>query len=276
MNKISQLPAEVYEVALKEIVKIQLGSDDYEVEFAAGSSKGDNYLGEIIRIHITSKIKNFNLILKIPPQNEARREQLRMPSFFHREILFYVDVMAMYKKFQEDKEINVEVEGFHEVPLCYKSLIEAPFEGIFLEDLKEKNFEIFPSKKTFTREHVLLVTKALAKMHAISFCIKDQHPQMIEKYSKIKDLFLDNFSNKTEITSSWVNAQIELATKTFEKLEESDFKRKSLGILKSDFFNQLAKTVDGKAAEPYAVICHGDVRMFLIFFKKINNYFNIF
>lgn len=192
-EKISQLPAKVYEIALKEIIEKTLGSDDYEVEYCAGSSKGDNYLGEIIRIKIKSKVRNFNLILKIPPQNESRRKQHHMPLLFHREILFYDDVMTMYNKFQEDNGINVEVERFHEVPMYFKFLVEAPFEGIFLEDLKEKRFEVFPRKKTFTREHVLLVVKALAEKHAISLCIKDQQPQLIEKFRKLSDLFVANY-----------------------------------------------------------------------------------
>lgn len=260
-DKILKLPAEVYESDLKEIIQRTLKCDDYEILYSAGCSKGDNYLGELIRIQVKAKDKNLNLILKIPAQNEARREQLRMPSLFHREIKFYDEVMPMYKKFQEEKGINVEAETFHEVPFCYKTLLKAPFEAIFLEDLKEKNFAVFPRKKTVTREHMNLVVKALAKKHAISFCLKDQKPEFIENYKNMNDLFLDNFSNKSEITYLWVSTQVELATKTFKKLDESDFKTKVLEILKNDFFDQLAKTVDGKAAEPYAVICHGDVSL---------------
>lgn len=256
----SKLPSKVYENLLKEIVREKIGNENYEVDYEAGSSKGDNYLGELIRIKIKSKFKNFNLILKLPPQNEARREQLHMSLFFQREILFYDEVMSIYKKFQEDRGINIKIEGFYEVPLSYKWITEAPNEGIFLEDLKEKSFKIYPRKETFTLEHVILVVKALAKKHAISLCIKDQAPELIAKFKDLKDLFVNNYNNKNEITYLWVSAQVELAIKSFEKLDESDFKTKVLTLLKNDFFREMSETVNGKAAEPYSVICHGDVR----------------
>lgn len=208
-----KLPAEVYETALKVIVKEYLNIENFEVICSAGSSKGDNFLGEIIRIEVKSREKHFCVILKIPTQNFARREKLHMEELFQREIQFYDEVFKMYNGLQKKKGINIEIEGLHEIPFCFKLLTKAPLEGIFLEDLKQKGFKIFPSKQGFTKDHVILVVKALAKKHALSLCLKNQQPLEFNKYRSLNDLFVDIYKNKANITYSWVSAQIRLAKK---------------------------------------------------------------
>lgn len=56
MNKYF-LPSEVHQNVLNEIIskKLITFDKDYAIEFSEGSSKGDNYMGEIHRIQLKNK-----------------------------------------------------------------------------------------------------------------------------------------------------------------------------------------------------------------------------
>lgn len=257
--EILQLTNEIYKNSIQEIIENNLKITDYEIECTAGSAKGDNFLGVVYRIRVISKKENFTLILKIPPLSAARRDQCNSRGIFLNEIEFYEKVCEIYRNFQVEKGIKIESEGFFEFPHCYKSINVEPYEALFLEDLKAKNFELADRKKSFTKDHVLLVLNALAKMHALSFSLKDQKPELIEKYFTMEDIFSKSYSDKNSVTYSWIRTQIDMALEMIEKLEESDFKNRVLGVLKGDFFEQFDRSVDGRAAEPYGVLCHGDV-----------------
>jgi hypothetical protein len=170
-----ELPTELNRQALKEIIENNLPCkfEECEIDISQGSAKGDNYMGVLLRIDVKRNgKKELTVIVKLPPQNEARREQFFVVPVFQRESMFYDDFYPMIKKFQQEKGINVEVDGFHEIPKCYKTITEDRSEAIFMEDLKGKGLEMFDRFKEVNIEHVALVMKVLGKFHAISFALK--------------------------------------------------------------------------------------------------------
>lgn len=170
-----QLPTELNRQALKELVENNLPCkfEECETEISQASSKGDNYLGILYRIDVSRNgKKELTVVVKLPPQNEARREQFFIVPVFQRESMFYDEFYPMIKKFQEQKGINVEQEGFHEVPKCFKTVTVERSEAIFMEDLKGRGFEMFDRFKEVRIDHVSMVMKVLGKFHAISFAIK--------------------------------------------------------------------------------------------------------
>lgn len=261
-----QLPSKIYETALDEVIRNSFNIDEYEFECSEGSNKGDNFLGVIYRVSVKAKSKKFNLIVKLPPQN-ARREHCNSRFLFLRESEFYENVCAIYRAFQLAKGVKIETEGFFEVPYCYKSMTDEPYEALFLEDLSEKGFGVANRKESFSKEQVILVIKTLAKMHALFYSIKDQQRENVEKYFALSDAFSKSFSGKNSISNAWLRTQINLALTLVEKQEESDFKRRVLSVLNRDYFEQFDELVNGQSAEPFAVLCHGDVRNFQYYFK---------
>lgn len=261
-----QLPSKIYETALDEVIRSSFNIDEYEFECSEGSNKGDNFLGVIYRVSVKAKSKKFNLIVKLPPQN-ARREHCNSRFLFLRESEFYENVCAIYRAFQLAKGVKIETEGFFEVPYCYKSMTVEPYEALFLEDLSEKGFGVANRKESFSKEQVILVIKTLAKMHALFYSIKDQQRENVEKYFALSDAFSKSFSGKNSISNAWLRTQINLALALVEKQEESDFKRRVLSVLNRDYFEQFNELVNGQSAEPFAVLCHGDVRNLQYYFK---------
>lgn len=108
-----------------------------------------------------------------------------------------------------------------------------------------------------TFEHVTLVMKTLGKFHAISFAMKEQQPEKFKMLtSELSDILIrENDQNMCEFLNFLPAAVIAAITDPAdihikEKIEIL-YKRKQMEIA--------AECVNGKTAEPYTVICHGDL-----------------
>jgi Ecdysteroid kinase-like family len=259
----SSLPSETFEIALKEIVTKKLGDiNKFTIVCSAGSGKGDNYLGIVCRIQVKNKSDGkvqMSLVLKSAPQNADRRDQFYIHEVYGREINFYTEIYPLYEKFQREKGIDVEADGFRHVAKCYQAFGEEPFEGIIFEDLKFNGFEMFDRHKKLTREHVILTMKALAKMHAVGYAIKDQKPELIEKYKTMPDLLIKICADENSSIRIWIETQAKLAATVLDKCQNEEIKKRIKKILDTDFIAQFEEVIDGRLAEPYANICHGDV-----------------
>ena len=258
------LPHKVYEEALKEIIKNNLNKsfEDYQIIYSSGSAKGDGYIGVICRIQVVDKETNeykLNLILKLPPDSPARRQELSIDKFFAQESNFYDNIYPMYKKFQEDKGIDIERDGFHHVPFCFKTITQAPHEGLFFEDLKACGFEMFDRLKEVTKEHVYLVMKSLAKMHALFYSIKDQCPELVEAYIGLKDPFNMLCEKENSPFNPWFDNLKEQTLEVVNKSENKDMVKRINSLLTKQFGELLNICFDREKTEPYATLCHGDV-----------------
>lgn len=262
----SELPNEIYEKALQEIISTQLKDcKNYEIKCGAGSKKGDNMLGIIYRISVNCKSDsnlNLNLILKTSPQNIARREQYLTHEIFGKESQFYREIYPMFKEFQVGKGIDVESgEGFNHVATWYKSLDEEPFEGQFFDDLSKSGYVMHDRFKDLSKAHVILVMKALAKMHATFFCIKDQQPELIEEYTKMEDFLIKIFKVENSSNLVWLLEQKLQAMAALKNCTNQDLIDRVHKVMKADSIQQFEESLSGLDAEPFAVLCHGDVRI---------------
>lgn len=268
------LPKKCYQEVLNEVIKKKLikSSNDFDIICSPGSSKGDNYLGIVYRIQVMDKGTNnvrLTLIVKLPPENETRRNELLTNEFFVREAVYYNEIYPIYKSFQESKGINVELEGFNHVPLCYKAISENTKEGLFFEDLKVKGFEMFDRLKDVTKEHVILVMKTLAKFHATFYALKDQKPELIRSYFDLPELFIVMSERGSSVIVYFEHVK-QQTLDVVNKSSNSLMVEKVKEFLKEDLLVLLKKTFDPENFEPYGCICHGDVSLK---FKKILNYF---
>jgi hypothetical protein len=181
-----------------------------------------------------------------------------------REIKFYDEVLPLYTNFQREKGIDIENEGFYEVAKCLKTMSEEPHEGMFFEDLKTQDFDMYDRFKELTAEHVNLVMKALGKFHAIFFALKDQRPQSVEFSHELNDLMLYFVEMGKPLLDSWYQPQLRQVFKALKSCKNEKMKQRAEDILNAKLFDILKETVTSEAAEPYAAICHGDVSCKLI------------
>ena len=163
----------------------------------------------------------------------------------------------MSQKFQADKGIGA-VDGFYHVAQCYKSLIDEPYEGLMLEDLKVTGFEMFDRLKEVTADHVNLMMKALGKFHAISFAIKDQKPELIEHFKDMSVIFFQRDDKWEDTIINYYENLKKQALVVLDNCENQDLVQRARKILHENFFKVSMGCLNGREADPYAVICHGD------------------
>lgn len=105
VSDLSDLPAEVIRTALKETVEEKLKSKKYKISVSSASTAGENnFVGIVYRVSFCKEDNNENeknppskLILKVAPQNEARRAQFFSHACFMREIYMYDEVKIKLK-----------------------------------------------------------------------------------------------------------------------------------------------------------------------------------
>jgi len=158
------------------------------------------------------------------------------------------------RKFQIDKKIS---EMFLEYPECYLTCVDESDEAIFLEDLKPKDYHLFDRFAEMDIDHVSLVMKTYAKLHAVSFALKDQKHQSFTKIQQMPDWFeqrKDNAKLRMYFES--------LKTPTLQALDRQNDKSYLATLSKyfeqKEFYDLLLPLLNGKNCEPFAVVCHGD------------------
>lgn len=235
------------------------GFSDYKFEVKSGSNHGDNFLGVMIAvkvIEINPKIHSneLHLICKTPPANQFRRKFFKTDIVFERELFMYSKVLPAFHRFQEERGLN-EIDQFRSHPKVYAC--EADIENdtyiLIMEDLRWKNYEMWPKEAVVPLANQLLVMRELGKFHAISFAMKDQRPN---EFEMLKPPTNDPFSQLVlhGKLSSFSNKSIARAVNALNK---SEHKR-----LMSDFGRRFVETVDnllqGPISKEFGVINHGD------------------
>lgn len=178
-----------------------------------------------------------------------------------------LQVLSFFYNFQLSKGVIPSECGLNEHPRCYASISEELSESLFFEDLKARNFDVINIREeALTFDHVSLAMKALGKLHALSFALKDQQP---DKFKELANLVSEKY---------WTELQKELKNHVLEMFDRftGSLKRENrfdlLGRFNkycgNDYYAKLNKLVSGDFAESYAVICHGDLTTYNSMFRK--------
>lgn len=177
-------------------------------------------------------------------------------------------MLPSLKEFQQSNGIQIETDGFHEYPKCYRTFDSEPNECLLLEDLKFAGFTMIDyQKEAITVDHVKLVMQALGKLHAISFALKDQKNNLInEVKSNVHELFF--IKRQTPVRDFFGFLQ----NKAVEAISgDQQIMKRVENLFKKHFHDLAADCLVGESAEPYAVICQGDSWSNNILFKSDEN-----
>lgn len=88
----TEIASDLIKSVLTEYLESRLGTSDFEMKIDPGSRKGENFIGVIYRITYWRKFQpnvKSQLIVKVSPQNQARREQFFSRPSFLREMYLY-------------------------------------------------------------------------------------------------------------------------------------------------------------------------------------------
>jgi hypothetical protein len=219
--------------------------------------QGDGFVGIIFKVSIIEKDsdKCLNVILKTPPESEARRIQFGSMKLFKREVYMYKKVLPEFVKFQRDHKID-ENSGFYNFPKIYFTEYDEESDDalIIMEDLRESGYQLWEKFKPTDFEHAKLIMTSLGKLHAISFAMKKLKPELFEEYKKLDDFISPKFNEPYMAPIFKANADQAL---TILDNDEEDIKEK-IESISEQFAESVKWLTSPDNAEPYAVVTHGD------------------
>lgn len=158
--------------------------------------------------------------------------------------------------------------GFNEIPKCYHSIGQDLSESLFLEDLKLRDFEmIILRNEPLTFDHMSLCLKALGKLHAFSFALRDQQP---DKFQDLTKLIFEQYWTilKTPFGETFFIPMLDKFISILNDENRPDLYEKVKRAMGEDCFAKVFELVSSTSAEPYAVFSHGDLTTNNVMYKK--------
>ncbi|KAJ6638157.1 hypothetical protein Bhyg_10890 [Pseudolycoriella hygida] len=278
METALELPTESSRTHLNEIITSILDTNDFNLNISMGSSVGDNYIGVVYRVKATKndrndskdgKSGNLSVIVKLPPQNAARREQFFVGPCFVREIWIYDELLPLFQQFQKGKGIDTTVDGFFEFAKCYRTVGTEMDEALFFEDLKTSGFEMHNRLEDISIEHVQLVMQGLGKFHALSFALRDQQPEKFDSFKSLTEIFMNRQDDQNFTT--YMKTLTERARATLSPDTHAGLIEKFTSLFEGKELSVMLDLLNGSLSEPYAVVCHGDCWNNNLLFKYDSN-----
>lgn len=219
------------------------------ISITGSSEKGDGYLGDITFVKVQEESgKTFGFVVKSGKNNTTLRQQFPIRNSFLNEIFIYKKLFPEYLDFQKEK--NVECV-FDNLAKCYETRIDEKMEVVVLENMKDAGYFLWDRNVGMNREHVVEILKNYGKLHAISFALKDQKPELFcDLVSHLKDIFVEVFQNLKNTEKGIFKDVTDLAkTKGFDDIVEK-------AMILDQQRSEIHLNPDTK--NPYAVIVHGD------------------
>ncbi|XP_014214809.1 uncharacterized protein LOC106643982 isoform X2 [Copidosoma floridanum] len=177
------------------VAKVEISSWD----FGNASKKGDSYLSTVDRVIVKGLVKNeakqVNLVVKSLPNNPGRRKTFRSAEFFRNEIIFYSEIATRFNEFLESKNQSSMLN----LPDCLAYQLDGENDYIALEDVSPYGFGPVARQSCLDFQEFVIVLKALARFHGVSFAYKDQYKdEYTSAASKLKETYF-----RSDLYNSW-------------------------------------------------------------------------
>lgn len=231
------------------------GFSDYSIELNHSSKPNKGVAGELFRLQISEKNsekEKLRLICKVAPFNANYRQQFCIDTLFRSEIIFYTKLMPAFEKFQAAKNVPSS-DQFQCYPKCYATLIDNEKEeyAIILEDLQSRGFESWPRSKLSPIDHVRMSMCELGKFHALSYAMKEQHPDQFSEYKQLK-IYWWKICQSESMRAIFIQA----IGRAIDTLTNNNH-RNILRHVKNNFMLYLKDCFVPEGANCFKVICHG-------------------
>lgn len=259
MAKQGEVKVTAYMTESLDKVAIAEGFKNYDVKIDHGSAIGDGFVGILFKATVREidSDKQLTVVIKSPPESQARRVDFGAMQLFKREVYVYSELLPEFVRFQEERKISKSL-GFFDFPKCFFAEYNEEKDDsiIILEDLRESGYKMWDKFIPIDYEHTKLAVTALGKFHAVSFAMKEQQPEMFKKFQQLSDYMSEKFSKADENFVKMTMMNIDQAANT---LDSADVKRRNKVLrIKEDLEQTLKDMVDTKFTEPFAVVSHGD------------------
>uniref|UniRef100_A0A2M4BSK7 Putative juvenile hormone-inducible protein n=1 Tax=Anopheles marajoara TaxID=58244 RepID=A0A2M4BSK7_9DIPT len=243
----------VYEAIRRIAVEQGFTPDLFSVDFDEETRiECDGFVSFVFKAIINGDDREFTLWCKVPPNDDPRSLEL-----FKRECFFYREILHGFYDFQSEKGVLEESgDGFFATPRCYlahcdTSKPDEPEALIMLEYNEAYEKWDWDKLEPINVEHTKLVMQQLGRLHALSFAMKEQRPELFAAYKRSNDVLVEKNELLTLLKESFDRAIVTMKTR-FEAEQD-----KILAV-KDAVFDSLKAACDPVKAEPYCVVTHGD------------------
>ncbi|XP_065156831.1 uncharacterized protein [Atheta coriaria] len=154
------------------------GIQDCKLELHAASKKGDGYTGSVQAATLQGSNKKLDVVFKISHRDPKAHTTMPLQEIYTKEILFYQTIAPALMQFQKEHHIK---DPFHNLPAYYGHIDEPLHECIVLENLRERNFDVWDRKQMMNPGHLEVALKAFGKYHSTSMAMKVLDPDLFKK-----------------------------------------------------------------------------------------------
>lgn len=235
------------------------GFDNYTIKVEPGSNHGDNFIGVVSRVTLNGyrnidgeyKEDELKLLCKFGSEIAERRKEFLTDELFAREMFVYEKLLPAYRKFQQSKGLT-DAEAFNAYPKYYIGVAdeENGHFVIIMEDLREKQYTMWPKKEPVPLDHARLVLEQLGKLHGVSMALREQQPNIFKEFTKMNDLFTSICRNGLGMFHAAYDMAMDAVV--------DDEHKAMLEHLKENTVQIMSDVVDIARAEPFCVVTHGD------------------
>ncbi|XP_011871470.1 PREDICTED: uncharacterized protein LOC105564015 [Vollenhovia emeryi] len=235
---------------------IRLGAP--RILITEGTNKGDNYVSSVYRVTIEGigdgGAKKIQLILKTT-QNDAipLLTTSKVTKMFQREMFFYQEVWPIFTETLKGR--GGVADRF---PILHDVNDESGKEIIMLENLTPRGF-VMAKSKILDYPHLRLAFRCLGEFHAYSFITRYANPKSFEKLKGMEEnLFVEQPETVDEeiIRKKFLKGLTDLVFTALENEDKHYSERYQRFV--DNMLSDMIDATDGKAAEPYTVVNHGD------------------
>ncbi|KAJ2945250.1 hypothetical protein O0L34_g9321 [Tuta absoluta] len=172
------------------------GFSDAKITETAVGEAGDNYVANVKRVVAEKSGKTFKMIAKIAPRIEQLRVVINARILFINEVVMYNEVLPKFTELE--RAAGIPEEEMLRYAACYGAITEELDELILLEDLTESDYTMLDRFKSLTDAEVKLVLKSFAKLHTLSYALKNQEPESYAYFKSKLMKYSAMFENSPE------------------------------------------------------------------------------
>lgn len=249
--------------AVNSVIKIahNEGFTDFKITTKSGSNQGDNFQSVMYAINLYGtrringkmQLDELDLLCKATPGNDTRRKNFSSSVVFDREIYIYSKVLPAFTKFQKDKGLSDE-DSYKSYPVVYacEEDEETGLTMLMMEDLRPKNYKMWPKEKTMRLDHELMILRELGKCHGVAMAMKDQRPSVFQEFKKLPDVYIRVLANGA--LKSFIKSVLKQAVGV---LENPKHKRMMENFVNT-YLDRVNKLKSDQNCDEFGVIVHGD------------------
>ncbi|XP_024947577.1 uncharacterized protein LOC107274554 isoform X1 [Cephus cinctus] len=240
-----------------------LGIEEPRYRVLSASGKGENFIGVVYRVCLWQNDRDNDkrwFIFKVAPRTEIQRLYTLVAIMFENEVAFYTKIVPLFEEILKRYKKSLDF-----VPKCYRTSLRECEEIVILEDLAQRGFTLRDRLDQFDYCHASKALRHLGRLHALSFALRDQRPETLEIFGKVRE----NLFNKNNLSNEIFQYRYELVADSVRTvLSDEDPKYvKRFNKFYETVWTDSERACMPKEAEPYSVISHGDSWSNNILFK---------